>query len=86
MAKIDDEIAALQAEVARDTTVMGSATTLINGIQARVDAAVAAATAAGATPEQLAEIQAVSDSLKTSADDLATAVTANTLKAGTPAA
>lgn len=84
MAKIDDEIAALQAEVTRETDVVASAVTLINGIQARIDAAVAAASAAGATDAQLASIQAVSDSLKTNDDSLAAAVVAGTPAAPTP--
>lgn len=76
--QIDDEIAALQAEITNDTSVINSAVTLINGIQARIAAAVAAAIAAGATPTQLQEIQAVSDTLKANDTALASAVAANT--------
>lgn len=68
----------LAAEVANDVTVMASATTLINGFAARVQAAVDAAIAAGATAEQLAPVQAEVDSLKAGATDLATAVSTNT--------
>ena len=75
---LDTEIAALQAQVTQNVTVEGSAITLISGIAAQIAAAVAKATAAGATP---AELQAVTDlgtSLSASAASLSTAVTANT--------
>jgi hypothetical protein len=81
---LQDEIDALKAEVARDTNVISSAVTLINGIQAAIDAAVAAAVANGATATQLADIQAVSDSLKANDDALAAAVAAQTPAAPTP--
>ncbi len=69
---------ALQAEVARDVTVMGSATTLINGIAARIQAAVDAAIAGGATSAQLAPVQDEVNQLTAAADQLAAAVQANT--------
>lgn len=78
---MDQEIAALQAEVTAQTTVDQSALTLIQGFGARLDAAVAAATAAGATPAQLASITALTASIKANDDALAAAVLA-----GTPAA
>ncbi len=78
MAKLDDAITALTAQVATDTTVIASAVTLINGIAAQIAAAVAAATAAGATPAQLAAITALGTSLATSDAALAAAVAANT--------
>jgi len=68
----------LQAEVTKDVAVMSSATTLINGIAARVQAAVDAALAGGATAAQLAPVQAEVDALKAGSADLASAVTANT--------
>ena len=64
MAAIDD----LTAEVTRDTTVIGSAVTLINGFAAQL-------AAAGTDPAKLAALQAT---LKTNVDDLAAAVAANT--------
>ena len=70
---------ALAAEVASDTAVMSSATTLINGFAARVQAAVDAAIAGGASAADLAPVQSEIDSLKASAGDLAAAVAANTV-------
>jgi len=64
MAAIDD----LTAQVAANTTVIGSALTLIQGLAAQL-------AAAGTDPVKLAALQA---SLKQSDDDLAAAVAANT--------
>ena len=64
MAVLDD----LTAQVAQNTTVEGSAITLIQNIAA-------ALAAAGTDPAKLADLQA---QLKTSADSLAAAITANT--------
>lgn len=68
----------LEQSVTRATTVMSSATQLINGIAARIQAAVEAAVANGATSAELAPVQAEADALKASAADLSTAVQANT--------
>jgi hypothetical protein len=73
-----ETIDALAAQVEKNRTVEGSAKDLINGFQARLDAGIAAALAGGATAAQVATLQADSDALKSSADDLAAAVTANT--------
>lgn len=67
MAAIDD----LTTQVAANTTVEGSAITLINGLAAQLRAA-------GTDPAKLAALQA---SLKTSGDALAAAVAANTVAA-----
>jgi len=78
MAQIDDELAAVQANVTDSGTVIDSAVVLINGIGAQVAAAVAAAIAAGATP---AELQAVTDlgtAITAKSGQLAAAVAANT--------
>ncbi len=64
--------------VATETAVEQSAITLINGIPAMIAAAVATATAAGATPEQLAAFDAIGAQLSASSASLAAAVTANT--------
>jgi hypothetical protein len=56
---------------------MESATTLVNGIAARVQAAVDAAVAGGASAADLAPVQQVVTDLNTDADALATAVAAN---------
>ncbi len=71
---IDD----LEAQVAKNRTVEGSAKDLINGFAARLQAGIDAALAGGATAAQLAPLQADSDALKASADDLSAAVVANT--------
>lgn len=73
MAAIDD----LTAAVARDTDVDASAITLLNGLKAQLDAAIAAGDPAA--------LQALSDQLGTNASALADAVSANTPAAtGTP--
>lgn len=71
-------LAALEAEVADATTVMASATALINGFAARVQAAVDAAIANGATAAELAPVQAEIDALNAAGEALAAAVVANT--------
>jgi hypothetical protein len=69
---------ALAAAVAKVTTVEDSAIVLINGIAARVQAAVDAALAGGATAAELAPVQAEVDALNAKADELSAAVIANT--------
>jgi hypothetical protein len=71
-------LADLQATVAATTSVEDSATALINGFAARVQAAVDAAISNGATAEELAPVQAEVDALKASSDALSQAVKANT--------
>lgn len=71
-------LAALTAQVTNTTTVMASATVLINGIAARVQTAVDAAIQNGATPEELAPVQDEITALTTASNELATAVGANT--------
>ena len=78
MSQATDTLAALQAAVTNEVTVVQSAVTLINGIGAKVKAAVDAALANGATAEQLAPITDEITSLNTSATALAAAVQANT--------
>lgn len=67
-------LADLDTSVNNATTVMGSAATLINGIGARVQAAVDKALANGATAEQLAPVQDEVNALNASADGLSKAV------------
>ncbi len=69
---------ALAAAVTNIETVADSAIALINGIAARIQAAVDAALAGGATAADLAPVQAEVDGLNAKATDLAAAVTANT--------
>jgi len=71
-------LADLQAAVDKNTTVVNSAVTLINGIADRIQNAVNAALANGATA---AELQPLTDEVKAlndNADALAAAVQANT--------
>ena len=68
----------LKATVEATTSVEDSATALINGFAARVQAAVDQAIANGATAEELAPVQAEVDALKASSDALSQAVKANT--------
>jgi hypothetical protein len=69
---------ALKAAVERETAVVASAVTLINGIAARVQAAVDAALANGATAAELAPVQDEVNAMVANADALAAAVQANT--------
>jgi hypothetical protein len=70
-------VADLVASVTNARGVMSSATTLINGFQAKLDAAIAAAVANGATAEELAPLTELSAGVKADADALAAAVAAN---------
>lgn len=76
--KMDEELTALEAQVKSNTDAEQSAVQVLNGIKAAMDKAVAAAQAAGATPEQLARINALTASLGNSAAPLAAAVVAGT--------
>jgi hypothetical protein len=78
MAALDDNISALTAQVKANTNVQNSALVLIQGFSARLDAAVATASAAGATPAQLQALTDLGNAIKTSDDSLAAAVVANT--------
>ncbi len=71
-------LADLDAAVTKATTVEASAAVLIRGIGSRIQAAVDAALANGATAAELAPVQAEADALKASSDDLAAAVSENT--------
>ena len=71
-------LAALEAQVAENTAVEASAVIALNGVAARIQAAVDAALANGATAEELAPVQAEVDALNASAVALAAAVAANT--------
>ncbi len=71
-------LAALEAEVSRATTIQASAVLLIRGIAVRVQQAVQAAVANGATEAELAPVQDEVNALRTSSDDLTAAVSENT--------
>lgn len=69
---------ALSQQVKANTDCEDSATLLITGIAARIQAAVDKAIAGGATAAELEPVQAEVDAMKRSADALAAAVLANT--------
>ncbi len=70
-------LTALEAATTNAVGAMNSATTLINGIAARIQAAVDKAIANGATAEELAPVQGEVDALNAGSADLAAAVAAN---------
>lgn len=74
---------ALAAQVAASEQVEASAVALINGIAARIQAAVDQAIAGGASASDLAPVQSEVDGLKASSDALGAAVIANTPAATT---
>ncbi len=74
----DQLLADLEAQVKANTDITASAVTLLNGISARIQAAVDAAIAGGATADQLKPVQDEVNALKASDDALAAAVAANT--------
>jgi uncharacterized phage infection (PIP) family protein YhgE len=78
MGKLDDQIAALQADVTAESTAVDSAIALINGFSAQLAAAIAAAAAAGATPTQLQSLTDLDTAIKSKTTDLAAAVAAGT--------
>ena len=73
--QMDGELDALTAQVAANTTVETSAVTLIQGLAAQIAAAA----------NDPAKLTALTATLKTSADALAAAITANTPAAPAPA-
>lgn len=78
MADIAAEITQLKSSVANLQTVDASAVTLLQGINAKYQAALDAAKAAGATDAQLQDIQDLIDQINTQNSQLAAAVSANT--------
>lgn len=73
------DFAGMTAEIERNRTVVGSAVALINGIAAKIDAAVAANDATDNTA-----LTDLANSLRTDSDSLAAAVSANTPTEPTP--
>jgi Asp-tRNA(Asn)/Glu-tRNA(Gln) amidotransferase B subunit len=69
---------ALAAQVQANTDAEASAVIVLNGIAGRIDKAVQAAMANGATAEELAPVADEVAALKISADSLSAAVVANT--------
>jgi len=78
MSELTEKVEQLKNEVNDAKTVMGSATTLINGFNDRLKAAVEAAIAKGAPPETLTDITDITTALDDTGNALAAAVAANT--------
>ena len=78
MSQLDDQLTSLTATVAANTTVMGSAAATITGISGQIAAAVAAAQAAGATPQELQALTDLQQTLDTNNATLAAAIAFNT--------
>lgn len=79
--KVTQQLDALAAQVAANTTVVQSAIVLINGLKTSLDAAIAAQ----ADGDNGAALQALSDQLAATDSALANAVAANTPAAPAPA-
>jgi hypothetical protein len=75
---LDAQITDLTTEVTNETTVEKSALTLIQGIPALIAAAIAKASAAGATTAQLQALSDLQTTLAANDTELSAAVTANT--------
>lgn len=78
LSQLDDKIAALQTQVANETTVDQSAIALLNGIPQLIADAVNNALSQGATPAQLQAMTDLGTTIGNNASGLAAAVTANT--------
>jgi hypothetical protein len=78
MAQIDDDLDALTASVAAQTTVIGSAKTAFTGLQQQLADAIAAAKNSGATPAQLAKLEGLNSALAAETADLAAAIPQST--------
>lgn len=76
--ELDTGLAALTAQVQANTDVVQSAVTLVQGFAAQIEAAVQAALAAGASPEELKAVTDAVAAIKADDDALAAAVAANT--------
>lgn len=79
-----EEITALTAQITRATQVEQGAVTFIEGVSTLIANAVAAATANGATTEQLQPLVDLGNSLDSESDALSAAITANTSAAPAP--
>ncbi len=84
MAKLDDALSTLLTAVQNDTTVEQSVLAYVQGVPALIQAAVADALAAGATPAQLQQITDAATTLTNNGAAIVAAIKANT-PAGPPA-
>jgi hypothetical protein len=80
---LDQTLQTLTTQVEANTDATGAAVAMISAVPTMIQQAVAAALAAGATPQQLQAITDLSDKIGANAAALGTAVTANT-PVGTP--
>lgn len=78
MSAISDQLDALRANVAKVETSEASVIAFVQGVPALIQAAVDAAIAAGATPQELAAFGELNTRLSADADKIAADVTANT--------
>lgn len=76
MSQLDDELATLKNDVAATRGAADSAVTLINGFQAKLDAAVQAALDKGASKDQLQALTDLSAGVNAIKDELGAAVAA----------
>jgi hypothetical protein len=76
------DLSGIKSQVETTTSVEASAAALINGFQAKLDQAIADAVAANDNAD-LSALTDLSNELKASSDDLASAVAANTPAAPT---
>lgn len=74
----DAEMSQLRADVAAQSSVIASATAAFRGLAAQLEAAVASAVTAGATPDQVAALVSLRTSLESNTASLANAIPANT--------
>lgn len=78
MSQMDDQLAHEAEEVAKLTDVVASATSVMNSFGAKLQAAVDAALAAGATPAQLQAVSDLTAAIDSNKDALAAAIASQT--------
>lgn len=83
--QLDTLLAQATTDAANNANVVDSAIIIINGIQAGIDAAVATALAAGATPAELQAITDLNTKIESETASLSAAVASRTPVAATPA-
>jgi hypothetical protein len=81
MSQMDEAVKKLTDDVAATRTAVDSAVVFANGVPKLIADAIAAAQAAGATPEQLQAITDAQTALEQQASDLGAAILANTPQA-----
>src|SRR5216683_4114023 len=79
MATLGESIDVLKKDVTQQITVVAGVVTLVKGLADKLAAALAAAQLAGATPEQLTDLQSLHTEMVGNNDALAKAVAENTV-------